>query len=168
MHTTWVMPEIAASHGAASEPGYAFVPSTDGVGADEPESTPRGDYPVFQLANDASGFWRFDEERARRQARASGRGLFVAFYADWSDGARRLDDHALSDVQARAAILARFVPLRVDVTEESMASREQLTRYGVDRLPAIVMLGPDGEEQDRVVDAVDALALLSRVQRAGR
>lgn len=159
--TAWVMPELAPH----DDRGVPFAPLSLGGGADRArEDLPRGDYPEVAF-EDASGFWRVDERAAVHEARATGRGLFIDFYAEWSEPSRRLEDEVLSDVEARATIMARYVPLRIDVTEESAAGREQLERFGVDALPALVMVDPDGSEVDRVDELITVEALVDRVRR---
>ncbi len=158
--TSWVMPELSPH----DDRGVPFAPVAIGAGADHSrDDLPRGDYPEVAF-EDATGFWRVDERRAIREARATGRGLFVDFYAEWSEPSRRLDDEVLSDVEARAAIMARFVPLRIDVTEESATGREQLARFQVNTLPALVMLDPLGSEVDRVEEVITVEAFVDRIR----
>jgi len=160
VETAWVMPELAT----ADADGRPFPPVALGMGSDRGrDDRPRGDYPEMAFV-EREGFWRVDESRAAREARATGRGLFVDFYAAWSEPSRRLDDEVLRDVETRAAIAARYVPLRVDVTEESAKGRELLERFEVDRLPALVMVGPDGVEEERVVAVVSARELVERIR----
>lgn len=157
----WLMPEMSTH----DDRGVPFTPLAMGAGADHGGvDLPRGDYPDVAF-EDASGFWRVDERRAFREARATGRGLFIDFYAEWSEPSRRLDDEVLSDVEARATIMARYVPLRIDVTEESALGREQLARFGVNALPALVILDPDGREVDRVDELITVEALLDRLRQ---
>lgn len=114
---------------------------------------------------DEDPFWRTDEARARQEAQRAGKGLFVAFYADWCDRCRALDRHALEDPIFRFRVQQRFVPLRVDVTEPSTAEREQLERYGVDRLPAVLFVGADGRLARRFDEVVPLRQLLAELPR---
>jgi thiol:disulfide interchange protein len=135
------------------------------AGADEPvevEHDDPGDLPETGMVS-ASGFWRGDEEMAWRQARASGRGLFVSFYASWCEACVRLERDTLADSDVRAAIRERFVPLRLDVSEETRNSREQLERYGVYQLPAIVVVDAAGKPIDRIDSYLSREAMLSRL-----
>jgi hypothetical protein len=160
VETAWVMPDLASGPSA----GYPFAPTGLGAGADAATADgPRGDHPEMAFA-DTDGFWRVDEGRAVREARATGRGVCIDFYAEWSEGSRRLEEEVLSDVEVRAALLERYVPLRIDVTEETMRGREQLERFRVNRLPALLLLGPDGAEDARVGRVVSPRELVDRIK----
>ena len=87
----------------------------------------------------------------------------IDFYAEWCDGCRYLEGDTLRDYEVRVAILERYVPLRVDVTEETFVTRELLERYKVMTLPAIVLIDPQGNERDRVEAYIPAHAMLERL-----
>lgn len=111
------------------------------------------------------GFWEWDETLATTRARERGRGLLVDFYADWCDPCVELDRDVFADPEVRAKISGGYVPFRVDVTEFTRTNREQLERYQVDQLPAVLIFAPDGKLRvrfDEVVSAERMLAVLGR------
>jgi hypothetical protein len=168
----WVMPlsPDPAPAGAARESGgYPFSYASNGVaGADDTsEEQPRGDLPESAYHRPAA-FWRRDEAAARREAQATRRGILVSFFAEWSDDCRQLEDDTLLSPEVRGAIRQGYVPLRIDVTEETRAGRELLERYRVDQLPAIILLDAQGHELDRINEFVTQEALLDRLAKSKR
>ncbi|MCA9623789.1 MAG: thioredoxin family protein [Myxococcales bacterium] len=160
----WLMPAMPLG-----SDGVPFATDPETVArADVGEDAERvGDLPEMAQVT-TRGFWRSDEEAALREARARGLGVFVHFYAEWSEASRKLDRDLLQDWEVRQAIAARYVPLRIDLTEETMAGRDQCSRYRVERLPTMVLLGPDGLEQTRLTSSLEAGDLLVQLERVAR
>jgi thiol-disulfide isomerase/thioredoxin len=170
VETVWAMPAMQPQPQAADpQRGYPFAYATTGVpGGDSASSGGEGrdghpgDLP--ETMYDAAGrFWIADEAAAIREAQDSGRGVLIQFYAEWCDSCRLLRDETLRDFDVRSAIRRRFVPLRIDVTEETFVNRDQLERYKVMHLPAIVMMDVGGNESDRIEQYVPAVEMLSRL-----
>lgn len=163
------MPDLSsdAAHVAARS-GQPFGMSGVGIaGADAPEEpSALGDYPESMYLKKPRGFWHHDEQGAVREAKESGRGLLVSFWASWCDVCRRLDDDTLRAPEVRAAIYGSFVPLRIDVSEETRLGRVLLERYRVDHVPAIIVLDDDGRERDRLDHYVSEDVMLERIARA--
>lgn len=111
------------------------------------------------------GFWEWDETLATTRARERGRGLLVDFYADWCDPCLELDRDVFTDPEVRARISGGYVPLRVDVTEFTRTNREQLERYDVDQLPAVLIFGPGGKLRARFDEAISAERMLAVLGR---
>ncbi len=165
---TWQMPALAPS-----PPDAVLV----GVGPDVAGAAESGDgarwgassglpSPETGALAPARGLWHTDEARAVGEARARGRGLVVDFSAEWCLPCMVLARDTLSDESVEAELFTHFVALRVDVTEETTASRELLSRYRVRGLPAIVVLDADGAELDRIGHYLDPDSFLSRLERA--
>jgi hypothetical protein len=165
----WVMPlsPDPAAGTASQSGGFPFSYPTSGVaGADDgSEDLPRGDLPEDSYER-PKGFWRRDEAEARREAHATRRGVLVSFFAEWSEDCRQLEDDTLISPEVRGAIREGYVPLRIDVTEETRAGRALLERYGVDQLPAIILIDVQGHELDRINEFVTQQALLDRLARS--
>ena len=104
-----------------------------------------GDLPDSAYPNE-DPFWRWSEREAWREAETTRRGVLVDFYADWCDECRATARETWRDPLVRRAIASRFVPLRIDVTEITQESREQLERYQVSRLPTSVVVAQNGRE----------------------
>ena len=83
--------------------------------------------------------WRTDETRAFAEAARSGRPLLVDAWADWCAACKLLDRNTWSDPRVREEVAARFVPLRVDLSEESTSTEERMRALGVAALPAVLL-----------------------------
>ena len=62
-------------------------------------------------------------------------------------------------------LLEQFVPVRIDVTEETQANREQLQRYAIVSLPAVLVLDSHGRVVDRIDEFLSSDAFLSRLAK---
>jgi thiol:disulfide interchange protein len=134
-------------------------------GADAPtDDVEAGDLPEDVYLKKPHGFWLHDEQDAVREAKRTGRGLLVSFWADWSDECVQMDQQTLRVPAVRAEIFGGYVPLRIDVSEETRLGRNLLERYQVDHLPAIILLDDDGHELDRIGEYVSEEILLARLR----
>jgi thiol:disulfide interchange protein DsbD len=90
-------------------------------------------------SSDMAGIpWLHDEHAAIAQSRATGKPLLVDFSADWCAACKELDTHTWSDPQvAREA--ERFVPLKIDATDEAVMDHVQKD-YAVPGLPTVLMM----------------------------
>ena len=166
--TVWAMPDPGAEPGEPRGYPFAYSSGPGVAGADrldeaEPDDQ-RGDLPETGMVSPLR-FWKTDDQAAWQLARASRRGVFISFYASWCEACVLLERDTLADLDVREAIRERFVPLRIDVTEETRASREQLERYGVYQLPAIVVVDASGSPVDRIGGYLSAEAMIGRLQK---
>jgi thioredoxin family protein len=148
----WTMPSVPLAadappaernHGMPfTYTGAAGVHGGDAMKAEDDEP---GDLPETGFAP-THGFWRSDERAAAREAKAYGKGLLVSFFAEWCDECRRLERDTLRDPEIRRVVVGRFVPLRIDLTEETRENREQSERYAVSRVPSLLVLDAAGRE----------------------
>jgi hypothetical protein len=164
VEAVWTMPSTPP---ASDVDPAAARPAVRGGDAVRPEGsddgTPRGDLPETALVA-PRGLWRTDERRAWQEARELGLGLVVQFWAEWSADAVRFERETLQDPEVTTAIEASYVALKVDLTEETLESREQLHRYHVYQLPMVILLDGRGREHQRfdsVVASKDFLQGLS-------
>jgi|SRR5216684_4214444 thiol:disulfide interchange protein DsbD len=82
--------------------------------------------------------WLHDEHAAIAQSRATGKPLLIDFSADWCAACKELDAHTWSDPRvAREA--ERFVPLKIDATDEAVMDHVQKD-YAVPGLPTVLMM----------------------------
>ena len=110
--------------------------------------------------------WWSDEALALDRAKRTGRLLLVDFWASWCPPCRLLDATTLREPVVHAELRAGFVPVRLDVTEQTPLTRAQLALHGVDALPAMLVLDGAGRELDRIDSYLPADAFVARLQAA--
>ena len=112
------------------------------------------------------GSGRVAERAPWREARARGAGLLVAFVAEWSKPATKLQREVLGSPVVVQAIADHFVALEIDVTEDTAENREQLERYRVLRLPVVLVLDDRGRQLDRIEGPLDGETFMTRLYSA--
>jgi len=108
---------------------------------------------VFQPYSDA----------ALAEAAAAGKPVVIDFYADWCLPCKELEKFTFTDDGVRQA-LDGWVLLKADLTKSASPEVAALrTRWGIQGVPTMVFLGPDGKEsKPRVVQFEKPAAFLSR------
>jgi len=94
---------------------------------------PRNEKP-FQIA------WVRDERAAVQQSRATGKPLLIDFSAEWCAACKELDLHTWTDPVVAKEVADRFVPLKIDGTQETDETDELYRKYNVPGLPTVLML----------------------------
>jgi thiol:disulfide interchange protein DsbD len=84
--------------------------------------------------------WLHDETVAVRQSRATGKPLLIDFGAEWCAACKELDVHTWTDPVVAQEVKEKFVPLKIDATEENEANEQILKKYGVPGLPTVLMV----------------------------
>ncbi|HXU72089.1 MAG TPA: thioredoxin family protein [Polyangia bacterium] len=101
--------------------------------------------------------WRTDVAAAEREAAKTNRPLLVFFSAEWCIPCKEML-RSLADREVAALVTRRFVPLFVDVTEDTPAAAALRDRYRVNALPDLL----------RLEQLVDAAALRAALERSLR
>jgi thiol:disulfide interchange protein len=109
--------------------------------------------------------WQSDVDAAHARARREGSALLVFVRASWSADSLRLERETWSDVRVRRAAHG-LVLLRIDVSDPNAANETRMTRFGVNRVPAVVLF----DRRDRRLGALEGPtevdALLSLLAKA--
>ena len=84
--------------------------------------------------------WLHDETTAVNQSRATGRPLLIDFGADWCAACKELDVHTWSDPTVAQEVSAKFVPLKIDATDETEEIERIEKKYAVPGLPTVLMV----------------------------
>lgn len=135
----------------------------------EPNPPPSAPAPAASSSAPAAALqnlaWTSDEAAAFGRARAEHKGVLIDFSATWCIPCEELEKElrsgAVYDVIARD-----FVPLKIDVSEDSDATAARRDRYGVTSLPTVVFITTDGHVVGRVLRVLEADAVLRAVQAA--
>lgn len=100
-------------------------------------------------------------QRELDSAKAQGQWVLVDYYADWCVSCKIMEKTVFSRADVQAA-LGDVRLVRLDVTNDTAASRELLGRYEVPGPPTLLWLAPDGQERraSRITGEVDAKAFL--------
>jgi len=143
--------------------GPAAAPEPEAQKAPGPQKPP-----IHRL--DPSWFLK-DEAAAAADAKRTGRGLFVLFHAEWCMACVEMQrpGNTLSDQALRSWIEARYVPVRVDATDDDDPNVDAVkAKYKVVGLPTIVVLDEAGKERARFVEYVSAANLRAQLEAAAR
>ena len=84
--------------------------------------------------------WLHDESAAVRESRATGKPLLIDFGAEWCAACKELDLHTWTDPVVANEVAQKFVPLKIDATDESEQNDALLKKYGVPGLPTVLMV----------------------------
>ncbi|HYS09546.1 MAG TPA: cytochrome c biogenesis protein CcdA [Myxococcales bacterium] len=130
---------------------------------------PRGEASAVQIP------WVRDEKAAVQQSRATGKPLLIDFFAEWCAACKELDVHTWTDPVVAKEVSDRFVPLKIDGTEESERTEELYKKYNVPGLPTVLMVAcrddrpPEctvpGDGPTRVTGFLPAPEMLERLRR---
>ena len=104
----------------------------------------------WALTADRTLPWHHDEAPAFAQARAEGKGVMLDFSATWCVPCKELEVQTFAAPGVYEQILASYVPLKFDVTEDTPANDARKEKYGQSTMPEVVLLDADGRVLARV------------------
>ncbi|MGE5049014.1 MAG: thioredoxin family protein, partial [Deltaproteobacteria bacterium] len=84
--------------------------------------------------------WLHDERLAVQQSRATGKPLLIDMGAEWCAACKELDVHTWTDPTVAREVTDKFVPLRVDATEQTEEIDRVMQKYDVAGLPTVLMM----------------------------
>jgi thioredoxin:protein disulfide reductase len=111
--------------------------------------------------------WYQSEQEALRVAKEKNLPVLVDFTAVWCEACHVIDQTVFQD-DAVVSKLQSFVPLRIDVSEESEESSSILQKYGVLSLPTLVFVDRSGKiltepRVHGVLSPAEFLAVLEKI-----
>ncbi len=100
----------------------------------------------WQTARGPGVVWENYSEARLEEALAAGQPVVIDVFADWCLPCHELDRFTYTDPGV-ARSLEGFVKLKLDASEpDAPGVGEVLDRYGVEGVPTVLFLGPDGTE----------------------
>lgn len=148
--------------GATSPPPVVVIPKVD---ASTSVRRVDGDHVALRAPTPASIRWLTDDREASELARTTHRPLLVFAGADWAAPTARMDRDVWSDPRVRAKSVG-FVMLRLDLTETDVDAEARASRFGVDRIPSVIVFDTTGARvaADAGLTTIDAI--LAAMDRA--
>ena len=108
-----------------------------------------------------------DEKAAYELARAEHKGVMVDFAASWCTPCQEME-LTFGDDEVYDAITASFVPLQLDVSDDTAVTSEMRQRYGARELPSVVFMGNDGTPVGRINQLSEPDEMLAIVRPAAK
>ena len=106
-----------------------------------------------------------DLERELAAAKAQGQWVMLDYYADWCVSCKVMEKKVFGQPHVMQALNGVRL-LRLDVTDDTVASRDLLSRYQVPGPPTFIWIGPNGIERraQRITGEVNAETFLNNWQ----
>jgi thiol:disulfide interchange protein len=103
--------------------------------------------------------WMIDFDEAARVAAVSGKPMLLKFTADWCPPCQLMKREVFPQPAVADLVRGSFVPVMVDMTIPNTPGQQIADRFGVDAIPALVVLDPGQAERARKVGYIDASRL---------
>jgi thiol:disulfide interchange protein DsbD len=93
--------------------------------------------------------WRNDLEAGLAEAKADGKPVMIDFTAEWCAACHEIEKVTFNDARV-SKVLAGFVIIQLDMTENTDEDEAIMQRYGVTGLPAVIVFDAKGKEVGRI------------------
>jgi thiol:disulfide interchange protein DsbD len=114
--------------------------------------------------------WLRDEDQAFAESQRTGKPVLVEAWAEWCTACKLMDKNTWSDPGVQREVRKRFIPLRIDLTEETPATTARKEAYSFEGLPTVVSCrsagcpAPAPQRSIGYLRPAEMLAFLARCQ----
>ncbi|BCM93640.1 thioredoxin 1 [Abditibacteriota bacterium] len=121
--------------------------------------------PAKKVAAKSSGVvWRTNFDAALKEAKQSGKPVFIDFYTDWCGACKYLDQTTYHDAKfVRAS--RNWVMVKVNA-EKGARNTQIASKYKVNAYPTLLMLDMRGQKLNQVAGAYPTDMMISEMQKA--
>ena len=153
----WGSLMLIGAAGGSTDPWQPLQVYTAKTVAGSPSQTA---HDAFITVNNPADF-----ERELAAAKAQGQWVMLDYYADWCVSCKVMEKKVFGQPQVMQALNGVRL-LRLDVTDDTVASRDLLSRYQVPGPPTFIWIGPNGIERraQRITGEVNAETFLNNWQ----
>lgn len=110
--------------------------------------------------------WHYDEAPAFAQARAEGKGVLLDYSATWCVPCKELEVQTFAAPDVYEQILASYVPLKFDVTEDNEENEARKKKYDQSTMPEVILLDTDGSVLVRVHGLISPEEFSKKLEQA--
>jgi thiol:disulfide interchange protein DsbD len=119
---------------------------------------------VHDVADLAEYTLLHDETEALAQAKAAGKPLLIDAWAEWCEACKKMDATTFRDPAVRQELAARWVVLKLDLTEETDANAALIEKYSLQSLPVLTLQSSDASRREPISGYVPAATLLAKLK----
>jgi thiol:disulfide interchange protein DsbD len=111
--------------------------------------------------------WHKVQADAFAAAKASGKPVLIDMWAEWCEACKKMDATTFADPVVLSEIGERWITLKMDLTEDNAETQKIQEVYGLQSLPTLVLLPPDGDASKRsnVMGYVNSATLINNLRQ---